>query len=201
MAKKSSFKRLGKSVASRKRRARKNPGGSKTKSWLADLGLDEAYTLVLPGLAGYTGARVAGRIGYQIARRKSVGLAKHVGPWTSVAVALATFWATGKFTQLKPYREGAVIGASIAAVQGLLQTYVPQWSWILNDYHLNDALPQAPAANKGATPEPKVRYISPGEIPGHGPADAGGGDVDIDGDDDYADIPGMGGSFKSGIFA
>ena len=108
----------------------------------------DAWEIVVPGVAAYTGTRLAGRIAYSLARKKSPNLAKHVGPLVSLAVAAAGWFLVHKIDSLKKYHTPVVVGASIAAVQGILQTYIPQYGWILNDYHMNDALPAnaAPAA-------------------------------------------------------
>ena len=48
-----------------------------------------------------------------------------------------------KWKTFAKYHTPVVVGATIAAIQGLVQTYLPQWGWVLNDYHMDDVLPAA----------------------------------------------------------
>lgn len=188
---KSSFKRL--------TGRRRNPNGTlaATSSPSITENLVDLAKPIAFGLASYTGVRLTGRIAFRLARKKSPGLARHLGPWASVAAALGAWAAAEKLESLQGNKTEIVIGAGIAAVQGLLQTYIPQYAWIMNDYHLDDLA--VPVAVKQA--DGTVTYTTPSPASdGNGAsANNGAGDVDVD---DFSDIPGFDtNSFKTGIFA
>lgn len=139
--KKSALASLSRKVASRKKQSPKqNPA-----FWQG------AAEIVVPGIAGYAAGRIVGRIAYRLARKKSPGLARHAGALTPSLLAGGLFVAGDKIESLAPYHESATVGAAIAAAQALLQTYLPQWGWILNDYHLDDVLPAKAKGTKKAS--------------------------------------------------
>jgi hypothetical protein len=153
---------------------------------------------VVPGVGAYAITRVAGRCAYKLGKRKSMRFAKHIGPWTSVGVALAT-WAglhffASKETQDK-YHTPVIVGSFLAAFQGLAQTYMPQWGWMLNDYHLDDA-------GRGA-PQPLVEPGAPQN--GNGQLSPQGQYHEANAlEDDLGDVLNDGeteNDFRTGIFA
>jgi len=153
----SSLTKLTGAVAARKKKKKKRSSAPrKNAALIANPPFwQDAYEDIVPGMLAYTGTRLAGRIGYRMARKKSVGLAKHVGPWTSVAIAALGWWAVHKIDWAKKYHTPVVVGAAVAALQGLVQTYLPQYGWILNDYHMDDALPAtANGASNQLSPPP-----------------------------------------------
>jgi hypothetical protein len=143
----SALAKLTRNVASRKR---SNPAPKKNPGILED-----TWDLVLPGFATYAATRLAGRVAYKMAVKRSPKLAKHVGALTPSLVAGLTWFAVHKIDRLDKYHHGAVIGSCIAAAQSLIQTYVPQVGWLLNDYHMNDMLPGHVPAQMTA-PGPKA---------------------------------------------
>lgn len=160
---KSSLARVTKRVATRKRNApkakpkrkraapRKNPESSiaiPNPPILEDL-----TTFILPGVGAYAGTRIVGRIAYRLARKKSTKAAKHLGALTPAAMFAALWFIVHKVKRLEEYHTPVVIGSAIAAIQALVQTYVPQYGWILNDYHLDDVLPSAKNGKNGANGE------------------------------------------------
>lgn len=145
----STLSTITRAVAARKRKSKKkkNPAPKKNATLVGNPAFwQDSYELILPGVVAYGGTRIAGRIAYRLARKKSPKLAKHVGPWTSVAVAGLAWYAVHKWETFAKYYTPVVVGATIAAIQGLVQTYLPQWGWVLNDYHMDDVLPSAPRA-------------------------------------------------------
>ena len=190
MAKKSNAAKLTRKVASRKRKKRSNAALIKNPPIGQDL-----WEQVVPGIATYAGLRISGRIAYKVAKRKSAKMAKHAGALTPLLLAGAGYFAVHKIDKLKPYHDAFVVAAAIAVVQSLMQTYVPQWGWILNDYHLDDVLPMARGSHGPAVAAAPPRQAS----------DLEGYEDDISDDsvpvDDFSDIPGMGDSLNTGIFA
>lgn len=187
---KSSFKRI--TSNSRKRR---NPdsGPSFTDS------LIDQFKPIGVGIGSYAVSRLAGRIAFRLGRKKSESLGKHLGPWTSVGVALASAYAADKVEALQPFKTEIIVGATIAAVQGVLGTYVPQYAWILNDYHLDELI--VPVETPQGQPQRRVttKSSSSASSKQQAPAAADAG-IDVD---DFSDIPGFdsGSSFKTGIFS
>lgn len=155
--------KLTRNVASRKRKAprrrprprRVNPEpAAKSKASMLQ-GFGE---LVIPGIAAYAGTRLAGRIAYKLGRKKSARFAKHAGALTPPLIAVGAFVAAHKSDRLAAYRDGLIIGSTIAGIQALVQAYLPQYGWILNDYHLDDVLPQA---SKAAAAQPLSEPATP----------------------------------------
>ncbi len=146
----------------RPRKVRSNPPVSAATPPSMFAGLTN---LVAPGVASYAAGRLAGRIAYKLGKRKSVRFAKHAGALTPPIVAVGTLVAAGKIASLEPYRTGLIVGTTIAGIQSLVQAYIPQYGWILNDYHLDDVLPLA--AKKLPTtvqPPPTLRNGQQDEI-------------------------------------
>lgn len=115
----------------------------------------DLYQEYAPAVVGFAATKIAGRIAFKLAKRKSMTLAKHVGPWASVAVAgLTWFGLHSEFAKARQWDQkyhSATVGATVAAVMGLVQTYMPVWSWMLNDYHLDDFNPKLPAPSAANT--------------------------------------------------
>jgi hypothetical protein len=185
-------------------RARKNSEAG----LLSDL-TDTSTNLILPGIVAYTGTRVAGRVGYALGKRRSQRAARHLAPWTSVAVAMAAVIAAGKWDKLKNYEVGILVGASIGAIQSLLSAYIPSLAWIVGDYELHDQMLIASSEGQQQQTQQR-RFVEqlPGQNLGAGAGhqevfkktSPGPQDVDVS-LDDFGDIPGMDGSLKTGIFA
>jgi len=188
---KSSFKRI-----TSNSRKRKNPdsGPSFTDS------LIDQFKPVGVGIGSYAATRLAGRIAFRLGRKKSDSLGRHLGPWTSVGTALAAAYAADKVEALQPYKTEVIVGATIAAAQGVLQTYLPQYGWILNDYHLDELV--VPEVQQGAA-QPQRRVTtnttrSSSASKQQSPPSSNDG-IDVD---DFSDIPGFdSASFKTGIFS
>lgn len=126
-------------------------------------------TPVLPAVASYAGARLIGRIlrlvvGARIAQGR---YAKHFGPLGNAAAFGAAYFAGKKVARARPYQTEMLIGAGIALVQSLLETYLPGMA------HFIDAgAPQAPANAQAAATSQRAakramagtRYVLPGEV-------------------------------------
>ena len=147
--KKSSLATITKRVATRKRAAKKNPPkrkapAKKNPAPVANPPIFEDISeVILPGVGSYAASRIVGRVAYKVARKKSPAFAKHAGAVAPAAFLVALWFLVHKVKRLEKYHGPALIGASIGAIQSLLQTYLPAYGWILNDYHLDDVLPQA----------------------------------------------------------
>lgn len=106
-----------------------------------DLDAAEFTEKALPGGVAYAGTRFLSYATYRIAEKKAPTIAKHIAVGASVAAA-GLAWAFGhRIKQLEKYYEPILIGTSVAAVQGILQSYLPQYSYFLD----------SPAPTPGAT--------------------------------------------------
>ncbi len=173
--KKSSLARYTKKVATRKRKNASlvgNPGIA------ADLA-----SRIVPGIAAYAATRVGGRIAYGLAGKRYPKFAKHAGPLGTLVTAGALWIGAHNVKALTPYHDAIIVGASIAAAQTVLQTYIPQYGWIMNDWHL-EAAQQA----RGAPAEMEQVELPRGTEPSQLPDEGGSTDFDISDivDDDYA---------------
>jgi hypothetical protein len=174
--KKSSLATITKRVATRKRAAKKNPPKRKApvKKNPADDGghqiIEDLTDIVLPGVGSYAASRIIGRVAYKVARKKSPRVAKHAGAVAPAAFVIALWFLLRRVKRLEQYHGPALLGASIGAVQALLQTYLPKYGWILNDYHLDDVLPQ----------NAKQQQVEAAADPGQ---------IEVGGEDDYTSLP------------
>lgn len=150
-------KKRSRSSVAKVTRKRKNPAPRNNASLVGNPPFwQDLYNEFAPAIVGYAATRIAGRVAFKIAKRKSTTFAKHLGPWASVLTAGIGWWAIHRNPEWERKYHSAVIGAFIAAFQGLVQTYVPHYGWILNDYHLDDPSPRqiaAPNGKNGALPE------------------------------------------------
>ena len=121
---------------------------------------------ILPGVAGYAGARLLGRIAMvQIGKRWP-----QFGKWANVIGAGVGFGATwllgNKIQPVERWHQPITLGAGIAAAQTVLQAALPQFAWIVSDADMSQyAQPTTPIL----TP------VTPAATP----------TSDYDGDDDY----------------
>jgi hypothetical protein len=192
---KSKGARLTKKVAGRKKRKSrpiKNPetglvaasSGFLSQTW------SEIANAAVPGLVAYGCTRAVGRMAYKIGKRRSPAFAKHAGPLASVLFAGGASYAARKFDYLAKWDLSITVGAWIAAIQSVVQTYIPQYGWILNDWHMDDVLPMQAQVDENGQPLPETakRRARPGLPAGQPVPDA---QLPASGDDDFSDIPGL----------
>jgi hypothetical protein len=121
-----------------KRPAKKNPI---TESAAVDLGMQ-----VGAGFAGYTTTRFLMRAAYSQAVKRWPKLAKHIGVLTSAVGATGVYFGTKYWEKAEDYHYSATIGAGIAVLQSVLQTYVPGLGWIVSDMDPSQYTPKLPEA-------------------------------------------------------
>jgi hypothetical protein len=152
-------------LATRKRRARKNPSSdgfiSNAKDAVIANGLVHAA-------GGYASARLAGRIARRMLAAKFPALGRHATPLGNVAMAAVIYMVTKKWRKV---REEAVIGAVIAVIQSILQAYMPGLAAMLMDTDASLELAGAKAAaGLDAAPQAmrkpglRKKFVLPGEI-------------------------------------
>lgn len=123
-----------------KRPKKKNPI---TESAAVDFGMQ-----VGAGFAGYTATRFAMRMMYSQAVKRWPQLAQHLGVLTSAVTATGVYFGTRYWDRAEEYNQSATIGAGIAVLQSIIQTYVPKLGWIVSDMDPSQYAPKAlPEAN------------------------------------------------------
>jgi hypothetical protein len=95
---------------------------------LADLG-----EWVVPGFGGFAVARFATRIASTQVTKWKPSLGKHAGAGVSVAAFLAAWFLAHRVKWLAKYHTPVTVGAAIAALQSLIQIYLPQFGWMIAD--------------------------------------------------------------------
>jgi len=155
-------KKSGKSLANiqRRRKARRNPSAAPVARLAANPAAMTDFThVVLPGFAAYGGTRVVSRIVYSLVQRKWPKWGKHAAALSGIATAAAAWFFAHKVKRLAQYHDGIIVGTSIAALQGIATTYVPEkYSWLLKDPRPEDvkaALPKQIAASS-SSPAPET---------------------------------------------
>lgn len=111
-------------LAKYRRRRKANP---ETKA-IVDLA-----TNIGAGFAGYTATRFVSRVAYSQAVKRWPNASKHVYAAASALSAAGVFAGTRYWKRAGDYHEPAVIGAGIALIQTLIQTYLPKFGWIVAD--------------------------------------------------------------------
>jgi hypothetical protein len=157
-------------------------------------------TQVGAGFAGYLAARLAGRIAYSQAVKRSMKASKHMGAVGAIAGAAGVYYASRYWDKAKPHHDELVMGAAIAAAQTVAQTYLPErLKWITQDWQESEYASVAPKEDEAALPEigdfdldqllsenPDVEAVEVGRAaPLALPGDPGGGMGDYDDIENY----------------
>jgi hypothetical protein len=138
----------GAQTKSRVRRRRRNPDDdsaprSNPSGFMADL--TELGELVIPAFAGYAGGRLVSRITYVQAQKKWPRAAPHLAAGASALTVLAAYLALPRVRKFASYQVPATLGAAIASLQSLVQTYLPKFGWMVSDYTQLASAKSAPA--------------------------------------------------------
>lgn len=119
---------------SKSRRARRNPdeggssGGSSSMQPITEVG-----EFLLPAFGAFVATRFATRAVATTITTRWPAYAKHAGALASVASFAAAWTLAHRVKMLKKYSEPATIGAGIAALQSLIQLYLPRLGWVVSD--------------------------------------------------------------------
>ncbi len=141
-----------KSRKARRRRYRSTDSGGSTSFRHNPPVAADLWNFVLPGFGGYAVSRVASRaVAIQVGKLKP-SLGKHAGVIASLATFAAGWFLIHRWKPLAKYHTPLVVGAGIASLQTLVQSYLPMVGWVM------DAPPSpmatiltAPAAAAGLT--------------------------------------------------
>lgn len=114
---------------------------------------------VAPGFAGFAITRFATRVAATQIEQRKPSWGKHAGAAASLASFLGAWLLAHKWKWLEKYHTPIVVGSAIAALQSLIQLYLPKLGWMVAD-----ATPEleATAATEGqltATPEMQLQPV------------------------------------------
>jgi hypothetical protein len=142
-------------LARRRSKRKRNPENGNSKAEATKL----AYSIGA-GFAGYTATRFIARMAYSQAVKKFPGGAKHAAFAASAAGAAGAFFGSKHWGKVEDYHDEITIGAGIALAQSFVQSYIPQYGWIVGDLDESQykktaqKAPQAAAADLSALPLP-----------------------------------------------
>jgi hypothetical protein len=113
----------------RRRHAKKNPGEPKRNP---PIGTD-VIEYILPGFGAFAATRFLTRVAaVQIAKRWPTR-AKHAGAIASIGAFAAAWFGAHRVKMLEKYHHPIVVGSGLAAIQSLIQLYVPALGWMISD--------------------------------------------------------------------
>lgn len=98
------------------------------------------------GFAGYAVTRLLSRVVYSQAVQRFPRLANHAAVGTSAAGVVGTYLATRYWERAQGYQESATIGAGVALLQAVFQTYLPKFGWVVSDLDPGQYAPQKTTA-------------------------------------------------------
>jgi len=73
------------------------------------------------------------RVAYSQIVNRRPGAAEHVAAGAGILAAALVYAVTRYWPRAKSYHESATIGAAIAAIQVIIQTYAPKIGWVICD--------------------------------------------------------------------
>lgn len=95
--------------------------------------LQEVAEFIGPGFAAFAATRMLTRMAaVQIAKRKP-SWAKHAGVLASLGSFAAAWLGAHRVKMLEKYQTPLMVGAGIAALQSMIQLYIPSLGWMISD--------------------------------------------------------------------
>lgn len=147
-----------------KRKKRRNPDDAPASSSSSGglIALGEIGEYVIPGFAGFATARLGTRIAaVQIGKRRPTW-GKHAGAAAAVLAFVAAWTLAHRVKVLKKYQLPLVIGSGLAAIQSLIQLYMPGLGWMVSDASTElDAGTQVQQVTAGAAASQLPAGLSP----------------------------------------
>lgn len=105
----------------------------------------------LPGFGGFAATRIMTRVATSVAGKRWPRLAKHLGVLAGVGTFFAGWFLAHRIKKLALFHTPIVVGSGIAVLQTAIQTYIPQYGWLVGhtseDPVLNDNQPLLPSAD------------------------------------------------------
>ena len=116
-------------MKSKYRRYKRNPGEPKSNPPL----FTDLAEFVVPGFGGFAAARFLTRMATTQVAKYKPELGKHAGAVAAVGAFLAAWFLAHKVKFLAKHHTPIVVGSAIAALQSLIQLYIPQLGWLIAD--------------------------------------------------------------------
>lgn len=111
------------------KRYRRNPESFKSNPPL----WQDIWEFVGPGFASFAATRFLTRVAATQLAKKKPSWGKHAGAVTSLAAFAAAWWGAHRVKWLQKHHTPIVVGAAIAALQSLIQLYIPRLGWMVAD--------------------------------------------------------------------
>lgn len=119
--------------------------------------LTDMAEFIGPGFASFAATRFLTRIAAVQLARKKPSWGRHAGAITSVASFAAAWFGAHRVKVLEKYHTPIVVGSAIAALQSLIQLYVPKLGWMIAD-----ASPQLAEELQLTAPAAQTLNLPPG---------------------------------------
>ncbi len=104
-------------------RAKSNPAGGAT-AVLMDVGA---------GFGAFAATRFLTRMATMATASKKPTLARHAGALASLAAFAAAYFGASRIKALAKYETPILLGTAVAALQTVVQTYIPMLAWLVSD--------------------------------------------------------------------
>jgi hypothetical protein len=127
--------------ATRVKRKRRNPDGPASTGAVAAFlepktnppPMTDLVEFIIPGFGGYAATKLLHRVVNIQLSKKYPRSGKHVAAASTIGSFLAAWFLLHRIEKLAKYHTPAVVGAAIASLQTLIQTYLPKYGWIVSD--------------------------------------------------------------------
>ncbi len=93
----------------------------------------ELLEFVGPGFGGFAVTRFATRVASTQVAKRWPKIGKHAGAAASVGSFLSAWFLAHRWKLISKYHTPIVVGSAIAAIQSLIQIYIPALGWIVSD--------------------------------------------------------------------
>jgi hypothetical protein len=113
----------------RRRHAKKNPGEPKRNGPIGS----DIVEYIAPGFAAFAATRFLTRVAAVQISKRWPKYAKHAGAIASVGSFAAAWLGAHKVKYLEKYHHPIVVGSGLAAIQSLIQLYLPMVGWMVSD--------------------------------------------------------------------
>lgn len=110
-------------------RMKRNPGEPRRNPPV----LQDMVEFIGPGFAAFAATRFLTRIAAVALARKKPSLGKHAGAITSAGLFAAAWFGAHRVKALEKYHTPIVVGSAIAALQSIIQLYLPKLGWMIAD--------------------------------------------------------------------
>lgn len=123
-------------AAYKKKRAKRNTSVVQAKANPPPM--QDLVEFVIPGFAGYAGTRVVSRVVKGVVSKKYPRLAKHAAVLSTIGAAAGAWLLVHRIERIKEYHTPVVVGSSIAALQTIVQAYLPKYGWLVSDHGVDE---------------------------------------------------------------